>query len=80
MDCAIGPGSELSADCFVEIAGDTLVVRHPDGSFRRLLRTDGGLSAADGAGELVVERSDGMVDLTIEGDRYRWSEGRFDDR
>lgn len=76
IDCAVGPGAEMGADCMVERAGDALVVRHPDGSFRRLDAAD--LRAADGsdAGQIVEDGE--TVEIRIAGDRYRWPRGAFD--
>lgn len=77
IDCAVGPGAEMGADCMVERIGNTLVIRHPDGSFRRLDADD--LTAADGsdAGQIVEDGE--TVEIRIAGDRYRWPEGAFAD-
>lgn len=80
MDCAVAPGSELASDCLVELDGDTLVIRHPDGSFRRLVRDGDGFASADGAAEpIVVDAGDG-VEFTVDGARYRWQKGQLDGR
>ena len=76
IDCAVGPGAEMGADCMVERVGDTLVIRHPDGSFRRLNAAD--LSAADGSNAAQVVEDDETVEIRIAGDRYRWPKGAFD--
>jgi hypothetical protein len=77
IDCAVGPGAEMGADCMVERAGDTLVIRHPDGGFRRLNVTD--LRAADGSDPAEVASNGTMVEVRVAGDRYRWQDGAFDD-
>lgn len=63
--------------CTVErIAGErglTLLVRHPDGGFRRLtVTTDGrGVAAADGAEPARVTVAGDAIDVAVGGDRYR---------
>lgn len=78
IDCAVGPGTELGPNCLVERevrAGATLlVVRRPDGGFRRFVQSDdgSGLVAADGADE-VTSRLDGTIlDVTVANERYRF--------
>lgn len=69
---ACGPaGGELAPDCAVERQGDVLIVKRPDGSFRRLARTADGLVAADGAESAVVTSGAGSDDVTIGGWTYR---------
>ena len=77
IDCAVGPGAEVGADCLVERAGDVLVIRHPDGGFRRLNVID--LRAADGSDPAQVASDGTMVEVRVEGDRYRWQDGALDD-
>lgn len=54
IECAVNGASEFTRDCFTErLSGDggvTMIIRHPDGGFRRFnVLTDGrGLEAADG--------------------------------
>lgn len=76
--CALGSDTEFAAKCDVERVqnGDRreLVLRHPDGGFRRFeIVTDGrGLIAADGAEEAVVTPlADGRIQLSVGDDRYR---------
>ena len=76
IDCAVGPGAEMGADCMVERAGDGLVIRHPDGGFRRLNVID--LRAADGSDPAQVASDGTMVEVRVAGDRYRWPKGAFD--
>jgi len=76
IDCAVGPGAEMGADCMVEREADTLVIRHPDGSFRRLNADD--LSAADGSDATQIFDDGETVDIRVAGDRYRWPTGALD--
>lgn len=76
--CALGDEVEFTEQCDVERVqnGDRreLVVRHPDGGFRRFeIVTDGrGLVAADGAEPAVVTPlTDGRIQLSVGSDRYR---------
>ena len=76
--CALGDEVEFTEKCDIERVqnGDqrSLVMRHPDGGFRRFdIVTDGrGLVAADGAETAIVTPlSDGTIELSIGQDRYR---------
>lgn len=76
--CALGSDTDFAEKCDVERvqSGDKreLVLRHPDGGFRRFeIVTDGrGLIAADGAEEAVVTPlADGRIQLSVGDDRYR---------
>ena len=80
MDCAVTPGSDFAPDCLVELDGDTLVIRHPDGSFRRLVRDGDGFASADGAAEPVMTSADDRIEFTVDGARYRWQKGQLDGR
>jgi hypothetical protein len=76
IDCAVGGSAELKPVCSVERAEAdgklTLVVRHPDGAFRRFdVMTDGsGLAVADGAEKAVTRLVDGKLDVTVGADHY----------
>jgi hypothetical protein len=73
-DCAIGGSDAWARDCTVEVAGEMLTIRHPDGGFRRfrLLRDGRGLAAADGAEPARVTISGaGQIDVAAGADRYR---------
>ncbi|MCP5396408.1 MAG: hypothetical protein H6918_06705 [Sphingomonadaceae bacterium] len=78
IDCAIGPGSEFGSQCLIEevMEGETklLVVRHPDGGFRRFEQLDDGrgLAVVDGADEAQTSYDDGVLEVTVGGDRYRF--------
>jgi len=76
--CALGDETEFTVQCDAERVqnGDRreLVLRHPDGGFRRFeIVTDGrGLVAADGSEEaLVTPLTDGRIEISVGGDRYR---------
>ena len=64
----------------MEANGEALVIRHPDGSFRRLIRDGDSLSSADGAGEPMMASEGETVEFTVDGDRYRWRAGQLDGR
>jgi hypothetical protein len=77
IDCAIG-STAYEPRCTVEQvrdeAGLALVLRAPDGSFRRLRVTDDGrgVIAADGSQPAEVRPlNDGLIEVRIGGDRYR---------
>lgn len=69
VDCAIGEATDLAPVCTLELAGDGIVVHHPDGSFRRFTRDQAGgaLIPRDGA-EVMVPAGDSFA---IGPDRYR---------
>ncbi|WP_034516956.1 hypothetical protein [Blastomonas sp. UPD001] len=78
VSCALGGDTEFTPKCDVERVqnGDRreLVMRHPDGGFRRFeIVTDGrGLIAADGAEQAVITPlADGRIQLSVGDDRYR---------
>lgn len=71
-EIACGPaGSALDEGCTLERAGDKLVVRRPDGAFRRLEQTADGLQSADGVEEVVVVRTTDGLEATVAGWTYR---------
>jgi len=79
IECAIAGSQWFVPECAVEhteVDGATiLVVRHPDGGFRRFeVLTDGrGLAVADGAVEAVTELYEGRrLDVSVGSDRYRF--------
>ncbi len=68
-------GSPAANGCILECervrGGVLLVLRHPDGGFRRLLQTDDNhLVAADGAEEATVRQHGRARDVTIGRERY----------
>ncbi|GAA4643652.1 hypothetical protein GCM10023115_16120 [Pontixanthobacter gangjinensis] len=78
IECALGESGDFSATCQVERATadglNLLVVRHPDGGFRRFEQlTDGrGLAEADGAEILVRSLQGDLLEVAIGPDRYRF--------
>lgn len=61
----------------VEREGEILVIRHPDGSFRRLRMPD--YSEADGSQTANANIGDQTVEVQLADDRYRWEKGTIDD-
>lgn len=77
IECAIDGASDFSRDCYTErLVGEngvTMIIRHPEGGFRRFnVLTDGhGLEAADGFDQArisIVE--DGRILVTVGPDQY----------
>ena len=77
IECALGGAAGFAPDCTMERASregeSLLIVRHPDGAFRRFeLGVEGqGIVTADGADTAQVARGDGMVEVSVGADRYR---------
>lgn len=78
VECALAGAANFERRCTVETAssenGTTLIIRAPDGGFRRLLLTaDGrGLVAADGAEPArVMPIGSSEIEVAIGRDRYR---------
>jgi len=77
IDCATGSAAGFAHDCAVERTVQdgavVLIVRHPDGGFRRFKVVDGGqsLAAADGAEALAIAANADRLDVSVDGDRYR---------
>jgi len=72
------PGETVTTECTVDSMktpeGIALTIRHPDGSFRRLLQVkDGrGVIAADGAEQAVVKAAnDKAIQVAIDGGLYQ---------
>jgi len=78
IQCAIDGASEFASACAVEKAdvdgGRVLIVRHPDGAFRRFqVLTDGrGLEPADGADEARLTVEGEILAVSVDNDRYRF--------
>lgn len=76
--CAPAGARDFAPDCVVERAQDQgklfLVVRHPDGGFRRFeVMTDGsGLMTADGAEEARVALAGEILEVSVGADRYKF--------
>lgn len=78
IECAAEGAAAFQRICTMERIqgpdGASLIIRHPSGGFRRLLvTTDGrGVVAADGADQASVSIvSDGLIEVSLAGDRYR---------
>jgi hypothetical protein len=78
VDCALDGGTTFTRACAVERSEQDgtlfLVVRHPDGAFRRfeVLRDGRGLAAADGAQAAVTSMSGGDLVVGVDDDSYRF--------
>lgn len=78
IECAVAGSGAFARDCTVERYREQgaliLVVRHPDGAFRRFeVLTDGrGLAPADGAEPAQVSLADDTLAVSIGADRYRF--------
>jgi hypothetical protein len=76
--CALGGAKNFAPDCTREIAkgpdGETWIVRHPDGGFRRFVLIDNGarIATADGADEVQAERIGADLEVRVAGERYRF--------
>jgi len=77
VSCALAGAASFAQDCTMERAeadGERFVVlRHPDGGFRRFqLGVPGsGLITADGMEEAEITQLDGQVEVRVGADRYR---------
>ncbi|WP_240950293.1 hypothetical protein [Novosphingobium sp. ERN07] len=86
IDCALAGAAKFTPDCFVQDSrsGDQhlLTVRHKDGAFRRFQMVDDGrgVIAADGADEASAKwTAEGVLEVTVAGDRYRFPARMKDD-
>lgn len=76
--CAVAGAATFARACQVERTevdgAPILVVRHPDGRFRRFeVMSDGtGLAAADGAQRAQVSLGEDGIEVTVGNDRYRF--------
>jgi hypothetical protein len=76
ISCALGGTQAYSESCAVDRSEEngklTLVVRHPDGAFRRFaVVTDGrGLVVADGAEQAKTAVEGDKLAVSVAGDRY----------
>jgi len=71
IECALHGAASFARDCVVEHHGSEVIIRHPDGGFRRFEVTNGGLTTADGAQDAILTpRADG-VEAAVGDDRYR---------
>ncbi len=77
IECAIDGASDFTRDCFTErLSGEggvTMIIRHPDGGFRRFnVLTDGrGLEAADGFDQAKISIVEGgKILVNVGPDKY----------
>ncbi|MDN3645267.1 hypothetical protein QWY75_03480 [Pontixanthobacter aestiaquae] len=79
VECALGEGSAFGPDCLVErenVDGQKqLIVRHPDGGFRRFAQLDDGrgLVELDGADQLTRALDGNVLEISVGADRYRFT-------
>lgn len=78
IECALAGSNDFTRNCSTEKIdgqeGQVLVIRHPDGGFRRFnILTDGrGLAPAQGFDETKISiMADGMIEVSSGDDRYR---------
>ncbi|WP_373475112.1 hypothetical protein [Sphingorhabdus sp.] len=78
IECALSGSRLFERTCTTEqisaSGGDILVIRHPDGGFRRFdILTDGrGLAPADGFDETRIDLlSEGLIEVSSGDDKYR---------
>jgi hypothetical protein len=76
IECALGPGVGFVRDCAIERSRDgevyKMIVRHPDGGFRRFeVGADNTIVASDGADTVQVVLNGSVAELTSGEDRYR---------
>jgi hypothetical protein len=78
IECALAGSSAFERTCTTEQVaggeGKILVIRHPDGGFRRFkILTDGrGLAPADGFDETKISMlNNGMIEVSSGDDKYR---------
>ncbi len=76
VPCALAGAKEFKSDCTLERGTEggkpMVIVRHPDGGFRRLLELDGGkrFAAADGADAVSIEPNQRELEVTVGDDHY----------
>ena len=76
VPCALAGANRFADECLVERVSEDgkalVVVRHPDGGFRRLVELDGGAryAAADGAGPARSAARGQDIEVTVDADRY----------
>ncbi len=74
--CALEGEGDWSDDCRLETArvggANVLVIRHPDGGFRRLVERGDGFASVDGFETARSEIRDGRIYVTIGNDKYNF--------
>ena len=76
IECALGPGMGFVRDCAIERSREgevyKMIVRHPDGGFRRFeVGADNAIVASDGADNAQVALNGTVAEVTTGDDRYR---------
>ena len=72
IPCALDGAAAFANVCTIERTGSRLVIRRPDGGFRRFEVSGDRVTVLDGAETLAVTPlTDGNFELGIDGDRYR---------
>lgn len=74
VSCALAGAAEFAAACALDRGVDrVLVIRHPDGAFRRFVVTPDGreLASADGADEAGLTLAGEQLEVQVGADRYR---------
>ena len=80
LACALAGAQQFTPDCAVERLAkaqdgdDVVIVRHPDGGFRRFVLIDGGtrIATADGMAEVQAVIAGPDLEVTVDQDRYRF--------
>jgi len=73
VPCQVAGEKDFDPVCAIDVMGDVIVVRQPDGGFRRFRITDDGkgVAAADGAERAkVTVTGDRQIEVAIGGNRY----------
>ena len=80
--CAVDGSNEFRPHCTmepIEMDGErSVIVRHPDGGFRRFERAEGGIAPADGADFAEVGSDGGVAEIEVNGDVYRIPESAME--
>ena len=72
IECALHGAATFARTCTLERAGNGgLVVRHPDGGFRRFTAAGDGLVTSDGAQKASARPAGSGVEIAVGDDRYR---------
>lgn len=76
IECALGPGMGFVRTCAIERSRDSgvykMIVRHPDGGFRRFeVGADNTIVASDGADAVQVTLNGTVAEVVAGDDRYR---------
>ena len=77
IECAVGGAAAFVRECAVEQADEDgtpiLIVRHPDGAFRRFVVTDDGygIATADGVERAAITLHGKAIEVAVGTDRYR---------